>query len=42
LMQKLRENEKFCRVRYLNPSNPKGQMARFYHPRIITELKKNY
>lgn len=42
LLQELRMDEKFCRVRYLNPANPNGPKARFYHPRIITELKKNY
>jgi hypothetical protein len=42
LMKKLRRNEKFCRERYLNPNNPKSMMTRFYHPRILTELKKFY
>ncbi len=42
LMKKLRANERFCRVRLLDPRNPAGISAKFYHPRILIELKNYY
>lgn len=34
--------EEFCKVRKLNPNNPKSQSQRFYHSRIIEEFGKYY
>ena len=38
----LLENEKFCRVRYLDPDNPKSAQKRFYKPNILQEFDKHY
>ena len=38
----LLKNEKFCRVRYLDPDNPKSANKQFYNPNIIKELDNHY
>ena len=38
----LLENEKFCRVRYLDPDNPKSAQKRFYNSNILQEFDKRY
>ncbi len=38
----LLENEKFCRVRYLDPGNPKSAKKRFYNSNILQEFDKHY
>ena len=38
----LLENEKFCRVRYLDPDNPKSAQKRFYKPNILQEFDRHY
>ena len=35
-------NEKFCRVRYLDPGNPKSAKKLFYNPNILQEIDKHY
>lgn len=42
LRNKLRENQKLCKTRYLDPVNQKGTPKYFYHPRIIQEFDKHY
>ncbi len=38
----LLKNEKFCRVRYLDPDNPKSANKQFYNPNILRELDNHY
>ena len=38
----LYENEKFCRVRYLDPGNPKSAKKRFFNSNILQEIDKHY
>lgn len=38
----LEENPNFCRVRYLNPNNPRSSKQSFYSPEIIKEFDKHY
>lgn len=39
----LEEDERYCRVRYLDPSKPgKGMKKRFYNPNIVPEFDKHY
>ena len=38
----LQEKERFCRVRYLDPSKPKGQRKIFYSPGIVAEFDSHY
>ena len=35
-------NEKFCRVRYLDPDNPKSANKRFFNPNILKEFDRHY
>ena len=38
----LRENRKFCYIRYLDPTNPKSSKQVFYKPSILNEFDKHY
>ena len=38
----LQGNEKLCRVRYLDPGNPKSAKKLFYNPNILQVLDKHY
>ena len=38
----LLENDKFSRIRYLDPGNPKSVQKRFYNPNILQEFDKHY
>ena len=40
--RKFEENEKLCRVRYLDPGNPRSTKKRFYNPNILKEFDKIY
>ena len=39
----LEENDKFCRVRYLDPTKPKSSTKkRFYNPNIVSQIDQHY
>jgi len=38
----LKEDERFCKSRYLDPGNPKSSSKNFYNPNIIREFDKFY
>lgn len=42
LMAKFKKDPNLCRVRYLNPSNPKGAKQEFYSKEIYKELAEYY
>lgn len=42
IRNQIKKNEKFCRTRYLDPSNKKSSKKDFYHPQIIKEFGKHY
>mgnify|MGYP001408541334 CR=1 FL=1 len=42
IKSKLRNNPKFCKIRYLDPINLKGSSRAYYSPKIIKEFNKNY
>lgn len=42
LRKQLEENEKFARIRVLNPQNPKSAKQTFYCPEIVKEFDKQY
>lgn len=40
--QRLEENPQLCRVRYLDPGNPRSSVKRFYSPNILREFDEFY
>lgn len=42
LLNGLKENTKFCRVRYLNTKTKKGSKQEWYNPNIVHEIDKHY
>ncbi|WP_339841264.1 DUF3644 domain-containing protein [uncultured Maribacter sp.] len=42
LLKELKENPKFCRVRYLNTKTKKGSKQEWYNPNIVHEIDRHY
>jgi hypothetical protein len=42
LKAKIEAGERFCKVRYLDPGNPKSGKKRFYNPNIVAEFDSHY
>ncbi len=42
LLKELKENSKFCRVRYLNTKTKKGSKQEWYNPNIVHEIDRHY
>ena len=42
IRKQLLENDKLCRVRYLDPGNPKSAQKQFYSPNILQEFDEHY
>ncbi|MFV1450563.1 DUF3644 domain-containing protein [Maribacter sp. HS] len=42
LLKQLKQNPKFCRVRYLNTRTKKGSKQEWYNPNIVHEIDRHY
>lgn len=42
IKQELENDSRFCNIRLLDPSKPKGSSKKFYNPNIIKEFEKHY